>query len=90
MTEFEKVAEFFTRPDKQLWGTAMQYSRVYDFCTCYLYPFMWSQGGEVWDPKTGQVEGILNRDQCQGHGAGQRLAEIPATWCTQLRDRRRD
>jgi multiple sugar transport system substrate-binding protein len=60
MTEFEKVADFFTRPDKQLWGTAMQYSRVYDFCTCYLYPFMWSQGGEVWDPKTGQVEGILN------------------------------
>lgn len=60
MAEFEKVAEFFTRPDKQLWGTAMQYSRVYDFCTCYLYPFMWSQGGEIWDPTTGQVEGILN------------------------------
>lgn len=60
MDEFEKVAEFFTRPDKQLWGTAMQYSRVYDFCTCYLYPFLWSRGGEVWDPKTGQVEGILN------------------------------
>lgn len=62
MTEFEKVAEFFTRPDQQLWGTAMQNSRVYDFCTCYLYPFMWSQGGEVWDPATGQVEGILNSE----------------------------
>jgi multiple sugar transport system substrate-binding protein len=60
MAEFEKVAEFFTRPDKQLWGTAMQYSRVYDFVTCYLYPFMFSQGGDIWDPKTGQVEGILN------------------------------
>jgi multiple sugar transport system substrate-binding protein len=60
MAEFEKVVAFFTRPDKQLWGTAMQYSRVYDFATCYLYPFLWSQGGEIWDPKTGQIEGILN------------------------------
>src|SRR5699024_5013621 len=56
MDEFEKVAEFFTRPDKDLYGTAMQYSREYDFCTCALYPFMWSQGGEIWDPETGQVE----------------------------------
>lgn len=62
MDDFEKVADFFTRPDKQLWGTAMQYSRVYDFCTCYLYPFMWSQGGEIWDPTTAQVEGILNSE----------------------------
>jgi len=62
MDEFEKVAEFFTRPDKGLYGTAMQYSREYDFCTCYLYPFMWSQGGEIWDAKTGQVWGILNSD----------------------------
>lgn len=62
MEEFEKVADFFTRPDQQLWGTAMQYSRVYDFCTCYLYPFMWSQGGEIWDPQTAQVEGILNSE----------------------------
>ncbi len=62
MDEFEKVAEFFTRPDKNLYGTAMQYSREYDFCTCYLYPFMFSQGGDIWDPKTGQVYGILNSD----------------------------
>ncbi|MCG8509596.1 MAG: substrate-binding domain-containing protein, partial [Rhodospirillales bacterium] len=31
MEDFEKVAEFFTRPDQGLYGTAMQYSRVYDF-----------------------------------------------------------
>jgi multiple sugar transport system substrate-binding protein len=62
MEEFEKVADFFTRPDKQLWGTAMQYSRVYDFITCNVYNFMFSLGGEIWDPKTGQVEGILNSD----------------------------
>ncbi len=62
MDEFEKVADFFTRPDKQLWGTAMQYSRVYDFITCNVYNFMFSMGGDIWDPKTGQVEGILNSD----------------------------
>ena len=62
MTEFEQVAEFFTRPDDQIWGTAMQYSREYDFISCYLYPFMFSQGGDIWNPETGQVHGILNSD----------------------------
>ena len=53
---------FFTRPDQGLYGTSMQWSIVYDFVTCYLYPFMFSTGGEVWDPATGQVEGILDSD----------------------------
>jgi multiple sugar transport system substrate-binding protein len=60
--DYEKVMEFFTRPDKGLWGAAWQYSRVYDFCTCPLFSIMWSSGGEIWDAKTGQVEGILNTD----------------------------
>lgn len=60
MDEFEKVAEFFTRPDEQRWGFAQQYSRVYDFATCAFNNFLWSRGGETWDPKTGQIEGILN------------------------------
>jgi multiple sugar transport system substrate-binding protein len=62
MADFEKVADHFNRPDQQMWGTAMQYSRVYDFVSCYLYPFMWSQGGEIWDQSTGQITGILNSD----------------------------
>lgn len=62
MEDYSKVAEFFTRPDEKMWGMASQYSRVYDFCTCYLYPYMWSQGGEIWNSKTGQVEGILNSE----------------------------
>ncbi|WP_243730893.1 extracellular solute-binding protein [Rubellimicrobium sp. CFH 75288] len=62
MAEFEKVAAHFNRPDQNLYGTAMQYSRVYDFVSCYLYPFMWSQGGDIWNPETGEVVGILNSD----------------------------
>ena len=60
MDEFEKVAEFFTRPDEQRWGFAQQYSRVYDFATCAYNNFLWSRGGELWDPATGQIEGVLN------------------------------
>lgn len=60
MTEFRQVAEFFNRPDTGMSGTAMQYSREYDFISCQLFSFMFSRGGDIWDPKTGQVEGILN------------------------------
>lgn len=60
MDQYEQIAAFFTRPDDNLFGTATQWSRVYDYITCYLYPFMFSTGGEVWDPATGQVEGILD------------------------------
>ncbi|MBW2057199.1 MAG: extracellular solute-binding protein [Deltaproteobacteria bacterium] len=62
MTDFEKIAEFFTRPDKGLYGTAMQYSKEYDFMTMYLYPFMFSMGGDIWDPRERKVYGILNSE----------------------------
>ena len=42
--EMEKIAEFFTRPDKGLYGTELQYSKEYDFMSMYLYPFMFSHG----------------------------------------------
>ncbi len=56
------MAEFFTRPEEDLYGTVMQYSREYDFMTMYLYPFMFSLGGDIWDPETRQVWGILNSE----------------------------
>lgn len=62
MDDFEKVAEFFTRPDKGLYGTAMQYSKEYDFMTMYLYPFMFSMGGDIWNAQERKVYGILNSD----------------------------
>lgn len=62
MPDFEKMAEFFTRPDKSIWGTAMQYQKEYDFMTMYLYPFMFSMGGDIWDPKEAKIYGIINSD----------------------------
>jgi len=59
---FEKIAEFFTRSDQNLYGTVMQYSKEYDFMTMFLYPFMFSAGGDIWDPKTGAIYGLLNSD----------------------------
>lgn len=59
---FEKISEFFTRPDENLYGTVLQYSKEYDYMTMYLYPFMFSAGGDIWDSKTGTVYGILNSD----------------------------
>lgn len=62
MDQFRDIAAFFNRPDQNLYGTAMQYSREYDFISCYLYPFMFSRGGDIWNPETGQVHGILNSE----------------------------
>jgi multiple sugar transport system substrate-binding protein len=60
MEDFEKMAEFFTRPDQDLYGTVMQHVRTYDFQTMYLYPFMFSLGGDIWNPETREVWGVLN------------------------------
>ena len=59
---YERICQHFTRPDDNLYGTALQWSKVYDYVSCYVYPFMFSKGGEAWDPVTGQVEGILNSE----------------------------
>lgn len=62
MDRYERICTHFTRPDDNIYGTALQWSKVYDFVSCYAYPFMWSNGGKAWDPTTGQVEGIANSE----------------------------
>ena len=59
---FERIAKHFTRPDEDLYGTSMQWSKTYDYVSCYLYPFMFSTGGEIWNQETKQVEGILDSE----------------------------
>lgn len=60
--KFLKMAEFFTRPEQDLYGTAVQYSKEYDYFTGSFYPHIWSSGGEIWDPVSGDVYGVLNTE----------------------------
>ncbi len=61
-TEFEQIAAFFTRPEEDLYGVAMQHSVVYDFYSMQLYPFMWSRGGEHWDETNRTMVGTLDSE----------------------------
>jgi len=61
-TDLIEIIEFFHRPDKEMYGTAMMYSKEYDFFSCAYYPFAYSTGGKIWDPATSDVYGILNSD----------------------------
>ena len=36
MNDFEKIAEFFTRPEQGIYGTALEYSSEYDYLSGYL------------------------------------------------------
>ena len=54
------IAEFFTRPDKGLYGWGQMGGREYDFATTASNSFMWSFGGELYNPETFEVEGFLN------------------------------
>ncbi|MEM6530617.1 MAG: extracellular solute-binding protein, partial [Chloroflexota bacterium] len=62
MSNFELIAEWFTRPDEDLYGVAMQHSVVYDFYTMQLYPFMWSRGGEHWNEEDRTMVGTLDTE----------------------------
>ncbi len=62
MTDFELIAEWFTRPDEDLYGIAMQHSVVYDYYSMQLYPFMWSRGGNHWDEAGRTMVGTLDTE----------------------------
>jgi multiple sugar transport system substrate-binding protein len=54
------IAEFFTRPDQKLYGWAQYGGREYDFATSSSNCFLWSFGGELWNPQTNEIDGYLN------------------------------
>jgi len=61
--EFEDIAAFFTRPEENLYGHAFQYSREYDFLSMWLYPFIYSLGGDIGDfEDEKRAYGILNSE----------------------------
>ena len=54
------MAEFFHRPDQGLYGWGQMGGREYDFATSASNSFLWSFGGELWNPATNEVDGFLN------------------------------
>ncbi|MCR9135186.1 MAG: extracellular solute-binding protein [Alphaproteobacteria bacterium] len=54
------IAEFFTRPDEGLYGWGQMGGRDYDFATTASNSFMWSFGGELYNPETYEVKGYLD------------------------------
>jgi multiple sugar transport system substrate-binding protein len=58
--EAAEVAEFFTRPDDGLYGWGQMGGREYDFATTASNSFLWSFGGELYNPETYEVQGYLN------------------------------
>lgn len=56
--DFQKVAEFFTMPDKKLYGAALYYSKEYDGATMGFDQVLWAFGGQL--SEGNKVEGVLN------------------------------
>ena len=60
--QLRDIAEFFTRPDQNLYGIATYFSKEYDGITMGFQQVMWSFGGSYGDPKTYKVDGYLNSE----------------------------
>lgn len=58
--EFAHVAEFFTQPNKKLYGAALYYARQYDGVTMGFDQVLWSYGGQLSDASGKKIEGVLN------------------------------
>ncbi len=60
MPEYEKMLDFFTRPEQGFYGLAQHTSKDYDFVCTAAHNYIWSRGGRIWDQKTNQIWGVLN------------------------------
>jgi multiple sugar transport system substrate-binding protein len=59
-SQLRDIAEFFTRPEQDLYGWAQFGSQEYDLVTSAANGFIWSYGGELWNYKTNEIQGYLN------------------------------
>lgn len=64
-TELRDIAEFFTRPEQDLYGIATWFSKEYDGITMGFQQVMWSFGASYGDPETYKVEGHLNTENAE-------------------------
>ncbi len=58
--DLKNIAEFFTRPDKNLYGLSIYTQKDGDAITMGYQNTLFSWGGEWGDPKTYKAEGVLN------------------------------
>jgi multiple sugar transport system substrate-binding protein len=58
--ELHDIAEFFTRPDKNLYGVSVYTQKDYDALTMGFENVLFSYGGDWGDYATYKVDGILN------------------------------
>ncbi len=60
MQELRDIAEFFTRPDKNLYGAAIYTQKDYDGLIMGIEQVLWNFGGDWGDYATFKVDGIVN------------------------------
>ena len=61
--ELRDIAEFFHRPDEKRYGVAIYTDNSYDAMAMGFENALFSFGGELGDPVTYQVNGIINSDK---------------------------
>ncbi len=61
--ELLDIAEFFTRPDKNMYGVALYTQTAYDAMAMGVEQTIFTYGGDLGDYTTGKVDGILNSPQ---------------------------
>lgn len=63
-SELLEVAQFFYRPEQGLYGFATKWdgTKGSDVAATDWNHILWSFGGELWDPETMQIEGVLNNE----------------------------
>ncbi|MEQ1770499.1 MAG: extracellular solute-binding protein [Devosia sp.] len=61
--ELLDIAEFFTRPDKNMYGVALYTQTAYDAMAMGVEQTIFTYGGDLGDYTTNKVDGILNSDK---------------------------
>jgi multiple sugar transport system substrate-binding protein len=61
--DLQRVAEFFTRPDKKQYGVALVTGRGYDDVVMGFEQILYAFGGAWGDPKSHKIQGILDSPQ---------------------------
>src|SRR5439155_2814001 len=63
--QLRDIAEFFTRPDRKLFGIGLYGSEDYDACISAYLNLFWSFDAELWNPKTNKAQGYINSPEAK-------------------------